>query len=109
MKLYQYWKALSLLKAEKDLDTIQQVTGLPVSDIIKMENGARIAPHILLQMSGVFEKCPKCGHKVLLPCYICYCREHPELTCIEPIPRPIRNQEMPLSVTLDVDLLSDED
>ncbi len=109
MKLHQYWLALDLLKEGKDLEEIQKETHLPVSDIVKMENGARIAPHILLQISNQFEKCPTCGHKVLMPCYRCYCKLHKGITCIEPIPRPLRNQKMPISVTLDVDLLSDED
>ena len=109
MKLAQYWRCLDLLKQKCPLDVIKRETRLPLTEIILMSEGARIAPYILLQKTGVFEKCPECGHRVLLPCFYCFCKSHPKAYCIECIPRPERNQDMPLPVMLDVQILSGED
>ena len=109
MKLSQYWQCLDLLKKKLPIDVIKRETRLPLTEVILMSRGARIAPYILLHKTDVWEKCPECGHKVLLPCYYCFCRRHPDAYCIECIPRPIRNQDMPLTVMLDVQILSGED
>lgn len=105
MKLHQYQLCLDLMKEGWPLEAIQKVTCLPVSEVHMMNEGARIAPSILCQCTGVYERCPECGHKVQLPCYQCFMRKHPELDCIEVVERPLRNQRCSLPVMLDKQLL----
>lgn len=105
MKLEQYERCLRLLSQSAVREKIQEETGLSFSTIQRIANGARIAPHLLLQVTGLYERCPICGQRVLLPCLRCFFQSHPDATCVEPIPRPERNQLLPLSVTLDEFLL----
>lgn len=109
MKLAQYYRCLDLLKAGMNVCDIQVDTHLPISTVMKMESGARIAPYLLLHTTKQYELCPRCGRKVHMPCYICFLETHPDATCIEVIPRPIENQDEPLTVSLDVDLLNEEE
>lgn len=109
MKLSQYDKCLEMIEAGASLDEIQAATGVSAAEILMMQDGARAAPYILLQMSGVYERCPECGAKVQLPCYSCFLKRHPKLDCIEVVSRPARNRHMPLHVTLDEQLYEGED
>lgn len=106
MKLSQYHQCLDLLHLGMTLDEIQEQTQLPISEVILIEGGARIAPYVLLQNTGEYETCPCCGRKVQLPCYFCFLKDHPGVWCVEVVARPARNKDMPIPVSLDVQLLS---
>ncbi|MBQ9691789.1 MAG: hypothetical protein IJV70_01370 [Clostridia bacterium] len=109
MRLDQYDRCLEMIREGRSAEEIQKETQVPASELLLMQNGARMAPYVLLQMTGMMERCPKCGAKVQLPCYYCFLKEHPDAWCVEVVARPIRNQLMPLHITLDEQLLEGEE